>query len=324
MKIGLPLALMHHYYFPLWKTLFEELGCEVVVSDETTGALLEEGIKLSTSELCVPIKVFNAHVVNLLNKGVDYCFIPRFVSFGEHEWYCPKFLGLPTVVEFSIPNFTGKMLTIDIETKREDTCELKNYLPLCDKLNVTKKQLKHALKLAGNRFAEFRKIMQKGYTIDEAYRILNGEKVDEAYKQSPVTIGVLGYVYNVYDKMISMDIIARLRKANINVVTFEMLDDIHTINRKKATEKPLFWIFARKIYNARKYLTETKKVDGFIHVTAFACGPDAVIGKMFEIECEDEKVPFMTIRIDEHSGESHIQTRLEAFCDMLIRKKNKL
>jgi len=321
MKIGLPVALMHHYYFPLWKTLFEELGCEVVTSSDTTGDLLEEGIKVSTSELCVPIKAFNAHVINLLGMGVDYCFIPRFVSFEKSEWYCPKFLGLPTIVEFSIPNIVDKILTIDIETKREDTCELKNYLPLCDKLNVSKKQLKDALKSASKKFADFRKILHQGYTIDEANKILAGETVDTAYKDSPVTIGVLGYVYNVYDKMISMDIISRLRAANINVITFEMLDDIHMYNKKKAKDKPLFWIFARKIYNARKYLTEHKKVDGLIHVTAFACGPDAVIGKMFEIESENENFPFMTIRIDEHSGESHIQTRLEAFCDMLKRKK---
>ena len=317
----MPVALMHHYFFPLWETLFKELGVEVVTSDDTTGELLEEGIKVSTSELCVPIKMFNAHVINLLEKGVDYCFVPRFVTFGKDEWYCPKFLGLPSIVEFSIANAADKILTFDIEGKREDTCDWKNYLPLCDKLNVSKKQLKHALKLAVKRFDEFRKLLRQGYTIDEANKILAGETVDVAYKNSPVTIGVLGYVYNVYDKMISLDIISRLRAANINIVTFEMLDDVHTYNRKNAAEKPLFWIFARKIYNARKHLTETKKVDGFIHVTAFACGPDAVIGKMFEIECENEKVPFMTIRIDEHSGESHIQTRLEAFCDMLKRKK---
>ena len=29
----------------------------------------------------------------------------------------------------------------------------------------------------------------------------------------------------------------------------------------------------------------------------------------------------MTLRIDEHTGESHLQTRLEAFVDMIARKK---
>ena len=33
MKIGLPRALVHYYYYPLWKKLFETLGAEVVVSD---------------------------------------------------------------------------------------------------------------------------------------------------------------------------------------------------------------------------------------------------------------------------------------------------
>jgi len=31
--------------------------------------------------------------------------------------------------------------------------------------------------------------------------------------------------------------------------------------------------------------------------------------------------PFLTMRVDEHSGENHLQTRIEAFVDMLKRKK---
>ena len=320
MKIGLPAALMHYYYYPLWKTLFEELGAEVVVSDDTTGDMLSEGIKVSVSELCVPIKMFNAHVINLLEKGVDYCFVPRFVSLKGKEWYCPKFLGLPTITRFSIPNAEDKLLVVDIDGNREDICDLKNYLPLCSVLNVTKAQLKKALKAAKSHFDEFCDILRQGYTIDEANIIQSGGKVDITYKSSAINIGILGYFYNIYDKLISMDIIDRLRKANINIITFEMLDEKHTYNKKDDTEKPLFWVFARKVYNAGKYLIRHKKVDGIIHVTAFACGPDAVIGKLFEIESENAAMPFMTIRIDEHSGENHIQTRIEAFCDMLIRK----
>ena len=41
-----------------------------------------------------------------------------------------------------------------------------------------------------------------------------------------------------------------------------------------------------------------------------------------ECDCEDRNIPMMTLRVDEHTGESHVQTRLEAFIDMLnLRKK---
>jgi len=322
MKIGLPRALVHYYYYPLWKKLFQQLGAEVVVSDVTTGRLIEKGIKVTASELCVPIKIFNAHIINLLEKGVDYCFVPRFVSTDGREWYCPKFLGLPALAQYSIPNLEKKLLVCDIRGTREDTCELKNYMPLCDILLVTKKQLKAALNEAKRYFEKFRTLCREGYAIDEAETILAGGRVPPPDSKPSITIGVMGYVYNVYDKFVSMDIINRLRKSGIGVKTFEMMDERDLENKKDSGIKPLFWTFTRKIYNAAKLLIEGKKVDGIIHVTAFACGPDSVIGKMLEIDCEKENVPFMTIRVDEHSGENHLQTRIEAFCDMLIRKKS--
>ncbi len=58
-------------------------------------------------------------------------------------------------------------------------------------------------------------------------------------------------------------------------------------------------------------------------INSFGCGPDSFLGKLFEIESDDTKVPFMTIRVDEHTGENHLQTRIEAFVDMIRRKKAK-
>ena len=64
-------------------------------------------------------------------------------------------------------------------------------------------------------------------------------------------------------------------------------------------------------------------IDGMIHLTAFGCGPDSIIGKMMEIDCEESNVPFMTVRVDEHTGDNHIMTRLEAFTDMIKMSKRK-
>jgi predicted nucleotide-binding protein (sugar kinase/HSP70/actin superfamily) len=63
------------------------------------------------------------------------------------------------------------------------------------------------------------------------------------------------------------------------------------------------------------------KIDGLIHVTAFGCGPDSMLGRMLEFTAVESNKPFMTIRVDEHSGEAHLATRVEAFMDMLKRKK---
>ena len=103
MKIGIPRALMYYYYFPFWKTLFTELGCEVVVSDETNKKIISEGSRVTETEMCVPIKIFNGHVAQLLNTDVDYIFVPQMHRMKK-EYYCPKFLGIIEVVKYSFEN----------------------------------------------------------------------------------------------------------------------------------------------------------------------------------------------------------------------------
>ncbi|MBU2609087.1 MAG: hypothetical protein KKF26_07200, partial [Chloroflexi bacterium] len=37
-RVGIPRALLYYQYYPAWKTFFEELGAEVVVSAPTSQA----------------------------------------------------------------------------------------------------------------------------------------------------------------------------------------------------------------------------------------------------------------------------------------------
>ncbi|NLA26164.1 MAG: hypothetical protein GX878_02090 [Firmicutes bacterium] len=79
-----------------------------------------------------------------------------------------------------------------------------------------------------------------------------------------------------------------------------------------------FWHYSNRVcWSSLYYLDEPGRVEGIIHVTAFGCGPDAMVDKFVELEAKKKKVPFLTLTIDEHTGEGGIQTRLEAFVDML-------
>ncbi len=42
-KVGIPRALLYYQYYPMWKTFFEELGADLVVSPSTTQALAHWG-----------------------------------------------------------------------------------------------------------------------------------------------------------------------------------------------------------------------------------------------------------------------------------------
>jgi predicted nucleotide-binding protein (sugar kinase/HSP70/actin superfamily) len=58
-------------------------------------------------------------------------------------------------------------------------------------------------------------------------------------------------------------------------------------------------------------------VDGFIQVTPFACGPDAIVGDLLERRIKQAGKPLLKLNFEEHSGEAGIITRLEAFLDLI-------
>lgn len=324
MKIGLPRALLFYYYYPLWKKLFELLDVEVVLSQNSNKQLVEKGIKVTVPEICVPIKIFNGHVIDLLEQNVDMVFIPRFISVEKNYWFCPKFLGLPELVTYSVPGAKARMLTFDIRALSEDTCDFATYSSLCMLLGVSPQRVKTALIEAAAYWHRFRRICRAGYTIEEAENLCSkgmDAPFDVDSSDYRVTLGVLGYVYNIYDPFASLDIIGKLRAMGVKVITFEMMDEKSLVSHRDAADKNLYWTFSDKLAGAADTLLAQDGIDGLIHVTAFGCGPDSIIGKLMELDSEALHKPLMTLRIDEHTGESHLQTRLEAFVDMIARKK---
>lgn len=316
MKIGIPRSLLYYYYYPFWQTLFAELGNEVVVSDPTSGDQLNEGVKESVSEICVPMKVYIGQVLNLLEKGVDLIYIPRFVSIRRGITFCPKFLGLPDMIKNSIAAVRGKILTHEIRAKTDDISAYKNYTIFRDIFRVSKGELKKALEAARQNWLKFRALQQEGYKTE---KLLLGEK--EKREEGLLKIGVLGYVYNLYDRFINMDFLDRLEEMGAKIVTFEMLDGDIVDRFIKNLRKPMFWEFTNRLMAAGYHFINSADIDGIIHITAFGCGPDSILGPFLEIDAGQKNKPFMTLRIDEQTGESHLITRIEAFLDLLKLKK---
>lgn len=319
MKIAIPRGLMYFYYFPFWKTLFEELGCEVVLSNETNKKIISDGARVTETEMCVPIKIFNGHIAQLLETDADYIFVPQMHNVDK-EYFCPKFLGIIEVVKYSFEKSADRFLFLNYSLKKDELSDFKIHKPLCNILSVRKSELKSALKKASSVQKEFRKLNTSGLTVTEAYDVLfNGADIKRT-SGGELKIALLGYVNNVYDNYVSMNTVNRLREMNVEVVTFDMLSD-ELIKKDKNLIKEPFWIFARKVYNSSKHLIKNGNIDGIIHLTAFGCGPDSIIGRLMEGDCDEANIPFLTLRVDEHTGDNHTQTRLEAYIDMLKMKK---
>jgi predicted nucleotide-binding protein (sugar kinase/HSP70/actin superfamily) len=99
--IGIPKGLFYFQYKNFWEFFFKELGIKTIVSEDTHKEMLDNGVKYSSNETCLPVKVFLGHVYSLKDKA-DYVFIPRYTTVAENEYTCPKFCGLPDMIYFSI------------------------------------------------------------------------------------------------------------------------------------------------------------------------------------------------------------------------------
>lgn len=64
-----------------------------------------------------------------------------------------------------------------------------------------------------------------------------------------------------------------------------------------------------------------RRFDGVIHLMPFTCMPEIVAQSILTKISRDYKFPVLTLIIDEHTSEVGFNTRLEAFVDLLRRRK---
>lgn len=62
-------------------------------------------------------------------------------------------------------------------------------------------------------------------------------------------------------------------------------------------------------------------IDGIVHVMPFTCMPELVASTILSRIGSDLNYPVLSITVDEHVSEANLQTRLEAFVDLLAKRK---
>ena len=138
---------------------------------------------------------------------------------------------------------------------------------------------------------------------------------------SQTTIGLIGHAYLLYDEHINYQLIHRLRQYDATVVTPEMLP-AYTIEASvnKMVGKA-YWTYEEEVVGAGGHFLENH-ADGIIGVMAFGCGPDSLMMDMVHRQATRQKTtPFMCLTLEEHTSETGVITRLEAFMDMIHRRK---
>ncbi len=318
-KIGVPRALLYYEYSLLWIDFLEGLGAEVIVSSPTTKELLDLGVKSAISEVCLPVKVFYGHVMSLKDK-VDFLFVPRMVCVEKGAYFCPKFLGLPDMLKSSLSPLPPLIEpTIDV---RKSATNFKNAF-----LEVGKSITSNSKKI----YCSFIQAQKNFWLYSAANKLEEGDlnqlqinqPINKSSKGEGISLNValIGHSYLLDDSFVNLNLISKLKKAGVNILTAEMVSKKEIEKQLKKLYKPLFWTLSKKTVGAALYFLE-KKIDGIIHLSTFECGEDSLVGEI--IRQESHKYPsvaYTEFVFDEHTGEAGINTRTEAFLDMIIRRK---
>ncbi|MCD3300170.1 acyl-CoA dehydratase activase-related protein [Clostridium botulinum] len=296
MKIGIPKGLLYCRYYPFIKKFLLELGVEFIVSEDTNKTILNNGVKYSVDEACLPIKIFHGHVVSLVGK-CDLIIIPRIMSIRKKEFICPKFCGILEMIKNSIPNLPKiTELPIDISSPKS----LYNWC-------------RYIGKYVGAKSGDIKRAYYRAIITQKNFK--TGIE-DNEYK---INIGLLGHPYNVYDNFVNMNLVKKLHGFGVGVVTEEVVEEQEIEDEINKLFKRPFWSFARNAYGAAGNFYKNKKVDGIIYISSFACGIDSVVVELIKNRIED--FPLLILKVDEQTGEAGFSTRIEAFVDMIERRK---
>jgi predicted nucleotide-binding protein (sugar kinase/HSP70/actin superfamily) len=327
-RVGLPRALTYYQHYPMWRTFFEELGAEPVVSDKTTRGMLSAGAAGVVAETCLPAKVFCGHCIDLGND-VDFIFIPSVKSIEKNVYNCSKFVGLPDLVRQTARNI-APIVDVDIDVNQGMRAVRSEIHKAGRRFTRLPWKIDRALDRALTVDREYQALMRTGLTPPEAVQQMFSDHPFEpspvkatcsvTQTRRPLVVALVGHPYNIYDEFVNHNLVGRLRAMNVTLVTPEMIS-LEGLNEGISilVGKPYF-TYEREVIGAGGYYL-TRDVDGIISVVAFGCGPDSMMIDMVARAAKRQfNKPLMNITIDEHTAEAGLVTRLEAFVDMLHRR----
>lgn len=310
MRIGIPRGLLFNDFSPLFIPFFKYLGIETIVSDETDRKIINRGLEIVPEEYCFPTKVAYGHVDNLLKKGVDFIFIPHIANTGEpigsykYSVTCPWTQSAPDLMK-SAPKLTKEGLNSEML--------ISPSLFFDWGLNHIEDQMKKAVAKMGYSTKNVRAALQEGLINKKRFDKKIEEKTKEVfdfikkYKKNEPAFLVMARPYTAYDANVNNDIINKILDAGYLAIPLE-LAPIGSIDISTQMPK-MYWIQGQKKLTAIELLNKNKNLFG-IDVTYFACGPDTQINQ--QMRCRTKK-PFLTVEMDEHTGDAGIDTRLQAF-----------
>lgn len=322
--IGIPRAISYYCNYAFYYGFFNSLGIKIILSDKTTTGLINKGVERVVSDTCLPIKVFVGHVLNLLEKGCDKIFVPSLQSTSYKINNCSKIRGLPEIIRNVIDT---PFKIIEPELNKTENISFKDFCyEIAHEYEIYDEELiNSAIKSGWEVYDNFYKMTNAGMNYEEALEnAINGKffiKPVEVVK--PLSVVIMAHGYNLFDEHISLQLIKKLNKMGVKVYTSLNITRTDAINSIKKLGEIQYWANELELTGTAAYYMLKNKVDGIIALSAFGCGPDSLMVDEIQYYASKRNMAMIHLNIDEHTGEAGFVTRLEAFVDMLMRKKRK-
>ena len=321
--IGIPRGMSFYHNYPFYWGFFTDLGIKIVLSDMTTKQTMTSGSSLVVTETCLPIKVYIGHVLNLIDRGVDKIFVPSIQSIAPKIYNCSKIRGLPDLVRNVVKkDFTMIEATLD---KSEKNHGLYDFLyEIASQFGITDTdRIKKAAKAGWRTYNNFHIMSKSGMSYKKAmnYALQGKVFIENQTKEYPISIALVSHGYNIFDERTSMKIFDKLEKMDVKVYSSLNLSNEQMDDGIAALGQDMYWANEREMTGCAGHYLKSAKIDGIITLTAFGCGPDSLMIERIIRKAKKFNKPLLNLTIDEQTGEAGFITRLEAFVDMLFRKK---
>lgn len=336
-------------YTLAFQTLLDQVGLEVIPPGKTNSATISEGSKMAPEMFCFPMKVTIGNYLPALRKGADTVFMAENVGgscrqryFGmiqekvlkENGWkinfislkITPKYIysvlrelsGASFLRIFRAVRFFFKKLSLieKIEAKAQ------YYRPREVEKGTTDGLVQWA-------FEELEKMDKEKYfpkLKKEVLRRFSRIRIEK--KKRVPKVALIGEIYTVTDPTINFEVEKKLGNEGIEVHREMSL----SYQLKKVVFPWMDWVIQRKI---NPYLKSTvgghgrdaiyemlhyieKGFNGVVHLLPFGCMPEVTIRPILEKLHQESQIPFLSLSLDEQVAEAGINTRLEAFVDVVM------
>ncbi len=341
-------------YAVAFRSLIEGIGCEMSLPPPITRRTIELGSRHSPEFVCLPFKINLGNFIEALEEGAKILVQAgrsgacRYGFYGEVQEQILKDLGY----EFRMMNlFSGgkqfnfvssiRSLVGEISRFQIMRASLRTYLKIkfIDEMENKVRRLRacEVEKGASDRLLkDGLRRLHKLQTQDEITPLKREMRKKFAALElredgNPVRIGIVGELYVVMEPHANLDVERKLGELGVEVIRPMCLSSllkyaVFPFLSRRITREGRDFIQYELGAHAAHSVAHTvefarKGLDGVIQLYPFTCMPEvsarAILGKV----SKTMGIPILHFSLSEQTGEAGVDTRIEAFVDMLERRR---